>query len=376
MKKVPFFDYPGIYKRFENEFKHIFNDVCSRGSFILQDDLERFELELSNYLNVKHVIGVADGTNAIYLGLKALDIGVGDEVIISSHTYVATANAIEMVGAVPVFADIDKDNLLCPVSAAEKINSKTKAIMPTQLNGRCANMDELRALANKYNIHLAEDSAQGLGARYGEQFAGTFGAFGTLSFYPAKLIGCFGDGGAIMTNDSILAEKLLAMRDHGRDESGEVTMWGTNSRLDNLQAAFLSLRLKHFNEDIKRRREIANRYQNGLCHLKTITLPPAPDITGTNFDVYQNYECSADNRDELRSFLQDKGIGTLIQWGGSPVHHFKGLGFGKEKFNNLTRTDLFFEACLMLPMNMSLTNDDVDYIIENIKNFYQMPERI
>ena len=173
-----------------------------------------------------------------------------------------------------------------------------------------------------------------------------------------------------MTNDTKLAEKLWAMRDHGRDPSGRVAMWGTNSRLDNLQAAFLNIRLRHFHEDVTRRREIAELYQNGLGDLKEMGLPPAPNSDGLNFDVYQNYECTAERRDELRPFLQGQGIGTLIQWSGVPIHHFKELGYGKEKFNDLYRTDEFFDSCLMLPMNMSLTNDDVDYIIENIRKFY------
>ncbi|MFL2840386.1 MAG: DegT/DnrJ/EryC1/StrS family aminotransferase [Pseudohongiellaceae bacterium] len=370
MRKVPFFDYPGIYTRFKGQFDQIFQDVCSRGAFILQKDLAEFEAELAEFLNVKHVLGVADGTNAMYLGLQALGIGVGDEVIISSHTYVATANAIQMVGASPIFADIDENYLLCPAAAASKITNKTRAIMPTQLNGRCANMDGLRSLAEDNQLVLAEDSAQGLGARYGNEFAGTFGSFGTLSFYPAKLIGCFGDGGAIMTNDDALAEKMNAMRDHGRDANGEVTIWGTNSRLDNLQAAFLRLRLKHFGEDMERRREIAGRYQRGLGDLSEMGLPPSPNDSSPHFDVFQNYECTADRRDELRQFLQNKGIGTLIQWGGVPVHHFEGLGYGKEKFTDLSNTDKFFERCLMLPMNMSLTNDDIDYVIESIIGFY------
>jgi len=370
MRKVPFFDYPGIYNRFKGEFDQIFQDVCSRGAFILQKDLEEFETELAMFLNVKHVLGVADGTNAIYLGLKALGIGVGDEVITSPHTYVATANAIQMVGASTIFADIDQDYLLCPKAAASKITKQTKAIMPTQLNGRCADMPGLRALADDNKLFLTEDSAQGLGARYGNEFAGTFGSFGTLSFYPAKLIGCFGDGGAIMTNDDELAEKMKAMRDHGRDAAGKVTMWGTNSRLDNLQAAFLRLRLKHFDEDMARRREIAGRYQNGLGDLNEMGLPPAPCDNSERFDVYQNYECTADRRDQLRLFLQDKGIGTLIQWGGVPVHHFDSLGYGQDKFTDLSNTDQFFERCLMLPMNMSLTDDDVDYVIDSITSFY------
>ena len=354
----------------EGEFDQIFQDVCSRGAFILQKDLEEFEAELANFLNVKHVLGVADGTNAMYLGLQALGIGIGDEVIISPHTYVATANAIQMVGASTIFADIDQDYLLCPKAAASKITKQTKAIMPTQLNGRCADMPGLRALTKNNKLFLTEDSAQGLGARYGNEFAGTFGSFGTLSFYPAKLIGCFGDGGAIMTNDHGLAEKMRAMRDHGRDETGKVTMWGTNSRLDNLQAAFLRLRLKHFDEDIERRREIADHYQRGLGNLSEMGLPPSSDDGSPHFDVFQNYECTADRRDQLRVFLQDKGIGTLIQWGGVPVHHFDGLGYGKEKFTDLSNTDQFFERCLMLPMNMSLTNSDIDYVIASIVDFY------
>ena len=370
MRRVPFFDYPSIYKRFQGEFDQIFQDVCSRGAFILQKDLEEFEAELANFLNVKHVLGVADGTNAMYLGLQALGIGIGDEVIISPHTYVATANAIQMVGASTIFADIDQDYLLCPKAAASKITKQTKAIMPTQLNGRCADMPGLRALTKNNKLFLTEDSAQGLGARYGNEFAGTFGSFGTLSFYPAKLIGCFGDGGAIMTNDHGLAEKMRAMRDHGRDETGKVTMWGTNSRLDNLQAAFLRLRLKHFDEDIERRREIADHYQRGLGNLSEMGLPPSSDDGSPHFDVFQNYECTADRRDQLRVFLQDKGIGTLIQWGGVPVHHFDGLGYGKEKFTDLSNTDQFFERCLMLPMNMSLTNSDIDYVIASIVDFY------
>ena len=188
MRNVPFFDYPGIYNRFKSEFDSIFQDVCSRGAFILQSDLEKFEKELANFLNVKHALGVADGTNALYLGLNSLGIGSGDEVIISSHTYVATANAIQMVGAKPIFADIDENNLLCPSSARLKITKNTKAIMPTQLNGRCANMDEIRSICDEHKLILAEDSAQGLGARESGTHAGGFGRFGTLSFYPAKLI--------------------------------------------------------------------------------------------------------------------------------------------------------------------------------------------
>ena len=296
LRNIPFFNYPAIYTRFEKEFDAAFKDVCSRGAFILQKDLAEFEEALSNFLKVKHVLGVADGTNAMFIGLKALDIEPDDEIIISSHTYVATAAAIHLVGAIPVFADIDENNLLSAVDAEKKISTKTKAIMPTQLNGRCANMDEIRKVAEKHNLLVLEDSAQGLGARFRGQFAGTFGSFGTLSFYPAKLIGCFGDGGAVMTNDDKVAEKLALWRDHGRDHKGIVSSWGTNSRLDNLQAAFLNIRLRHYEEDMCRRRQIARRYDEAFSAQPGLIPPPGPDENTDFFDVYQNYEIAAEDR--------------------------------------------------------------------------------
>ena len=370
MREIPFFDYPSIYKRFSQEFDGIFKDVCSRGAFILQDDLRDFEKSLAKFIGVKHVFGVADGTNALVIGLRALGIGNGDEVIISSHTYIATAAAVHMVGATPVFADIGADNLLSAAAAEKKITSKTRAIMPTQVNGRCANMDEIRAVAEKHKILVLEDSAQGLGARFKGQHAGTFGPFGTLSFYPAKLIGCFGDGGAVMTNDDEMAEKLSLWRDHGRNEKGEVVAWGTNARLDNLQAGFLKLRLDHYQEDMDRRREIAKRYHEALSGHDQLYLPPGPVENGDHYDVYQNYEIAGENRDALRTHLQEKGIRTIVQWAGTPVHHLSELGFGKEKYDDLDRTNWFFERCLMLPMHMALSDDDVDYIIENVLSFY------
>lgn len=370
MKSVKFFDYPSIYKRFQNEFNATFHEVCNRGAFILQRDLEEFETELSDFLGIKHVFGVADGTNAMVIGFRALGIGHGDEVIISSHTYVATAAAIHMVGATPVPADIDENNMLCSQSVEKKITRRTKAIMPTQLNGRCANMTKLSNIAKNYDLMLVEDSAQGLGAKYKGQSAGSFGQFGTLSFYPAKLIGCFGDGGAVMTNNDDTAESLKLWRDHGRNASGEVVAWGTNARLDNLQAAFLKIRLKHFDEDIIRRREIAALYDEGLSDIDKLYLPPSPTENNEYFDVYQNYELASENRDELKEFLLQNGIGTIIQWAGTPIHHFESLGFGRGKVTDLRKTDWFFERCLMLPMHMGMSNTDVDYVIEVVRKFH------
>lgn len=369
MRQIAFFDYPQIYKRFEEQFDAIFKDVCSRGAFILQNDLIDFENNLAAFLNIGNAYGVADGTNAMILGLQACGIGPGDEVLISSHTYIATAAAIKAVGAEPVFVDIGDDFMFCADDAANKITASTKAVMPTQLNGRCCNMDEVLELSSKYNLSVFEDSAQGLGARFKGKAAGTFGKFGTISFYPAKLMGCFGDGGAVLTDDPEIAEKLFLLRDHGRNSAGEVVDWGTNSRLDNLQAAFLNFRLSHYDEDIQRRRQIARMYDDGFAKCKQIYCPPGPS-DGEHFDVYQNYELAAEYRDQLRDWLSERGVKTIIQWAGKPVHHFEKLGYGKSKFATLSKTDWFFERCLMLPMHMGLSDEDVDYIVEQTCAFY------
>ena len=369
MREIPFFDYPAIYKRYESDFDRIFKDVCSRGAFILQDDLTKFEQNLATFLGVGTATGVADGTNAIILGLKACGIGSGDEVIIASHTYIATAAAVKIVGAEPIFADIGEDFLFCPKSAEKLITKKTKALMPTQLNGQCCQMDQIEALANNYDLMLFEDSAQALGAKFRGKSAGTFGMFGTLSFYPAKVLGCFGDGGAILTNDKGVADRISLLRDHGRDAGGEVVDWGTNSRLDNLQAAFLDFRLRSYSEDMLRRRSIAAMYDEAFSGYPELSLPRAP-TSDCYFDIYQNYELAAENRDELRGWLLNKGIKTIVQWAGSPVHHFSNLGYGREKFSHLEKTNWFFDRCLMLPMHMSLSDADVNYIIEQVSAFY------
>lgn len=213
---------------------------------------------------------------------------------------------------------------------------------------------------------IAEDAAQALGSKFDGRHAGTFGRFGTISFYPAKLLGCFGDGGAIITNDDGLARKIALLRDHGRNEDGRVVAWGYNSRLDNLQAAILNYKLKAFPGDIERRRSIARAYQSGLSTLQELTLPPSPDSDFRHFDVYQNYELEADRRDGLKKHLEEKGIRTIIQWAGTPVHQFKELGFTV----SLPKTDALFSRCLMLPMNTALSDEDVAYIVAQIRDFY------
>ena len=251
--------------------------------------------------------------------------------------------------------------------AVEKaITRQTRVIMPVQLNGRTCNMDKIQDLARKNQLTIIEDSAQALGSHFKGRYAGTFGAAGTFSFYPAKLLGCFGDGGALVTNDDDLARQVRLMRDHGRDESGHVVAWGLNSRLDNLHAALLNYKFKTYHEAIQRRREIASLYDQELRDVSELVLPPPPDANDDHFDVYQNYEIEAGRRDELKDCLAACGIGTMVQWGGTPVHQFRELGFHQ----NLPATDQIFERCLMLPINEMISNEDVAYICAKLKGFY------
>lgn len=364
---IPFFNYQALFSEHEQELVDIFKDVGSRGAYILQKDLEDFERNLADFMNVKYAFGVANGTDALDIALRAAGIGAGDEVIVPSHTYIASAAAIHFSGATPVLAELGPDHMLDADHAETLMTDKTRAIMPVQVNGRTCNMDQIQEIAEKHTLKIIEDAAQGLGSKFKGKHAGTFGLAGTISFYPAKLLGCLGDGGAIVTNDDAMAEKMFLLRDHGRNEEGEVVAWGVNSRLDNLQAAFLDFKLKNYHHDIQRRREIAKLYQEGLGDLDQLALPPAPDEDGPHFDVYQNYELEADSRDELKDYLAEQGVRTIIQWAGTPVHQFQKLGFDVD----LPKTDKFFTRCLMLPMNMSLTDDEVAYIIEKIRAFYQ-----
>jgi len=356
-----------VFKSKEEDFIRIFKEVGNRGAFILQKDLVEFEEGIAKFTGTNYCLGVANGTDALWLALMAAGIGKGDEVILSSHTYIATAAAIHFVGAKPVPADCKTDHMIDPESVEKLITSKTKAIMPTQLNGRCCDMDSLNLLANKYNLIIIEDAAQGLGAKFKGNGIGHYSKGATISFYPAKNLGSFGDAGAFITNDKEMYEKVMLLRDHGRNDEGKFVMWGFNSRLDNLQAAFLNFKLSYYNDEIARRREIAQLYDDNLKDIKELLLPPPPEASSSYFDVYQNYEIEAKKRDDLKLFLKENGIGTLIQWNGQPVHTINTLGFENII---LPYTEEMFTKCLMLPMNTSLSNEDVLYVCTQIKAFY------
>lgn len=365
-RSVPFFNYAKAFTQDEESYVNIFRDVLRRGAFIMQRDLAEFEEHLAAYLGVKHALGLANCTDALIISLRAAGVGPGDEVIFPSHTMVASPSSVFFVGATPVPVECGADHLIDPAAIEPAITKRTRAIMPVQLNGRTADMDAIGAIAQKHGLVIVEDSAQALGSKFRGRFAGTFGAAGNFSFYPAKTLGCFGDGGGIVTNDDAIAAKVRLYRDHGRDaQSGEVVQWGLNSRLDNMQAAFLDFQFKSYDSAIARRRAIASLYDRRLRSLEQVQPPPAPDA-GDHFDVFQNYEIEADRRDELRAYLKDRGVGTLVQWGGKAVHQWKKLGFHQK----LPRTERMFERCIMLPMNTTLTDEDVEYVCDMVRAFY------
>jgi len=366
MKNVPFFNYQSLFKDNEKNLIEIFSDIGERGAYIMQDDLSNFESKIEKYTGIKHAIGVANATDALQLLLKAGGVGAGDEVIFCSHTMVATASAIAFTGATPIPVEAGSDHLIDPGSIIKAITSRTKAIVPTQLNGRVADMDKILDIAQEYGLQIYEDSAQALGAKYKGQCAGSFGLGGCISFYPAKTLGCFGDGGIVLTNDDNIYNAVKLMRDHGRGEDGNVSVWGFNSRLDNLQAAILDFFFQDYDKTVKRRRHIADLYHEELKDINELVLPPATDSNNNHFDIYQNYEIEAQRRDELKSFLSDNGIGTLIQWGGKAVHEFKDLGFTQ----SLPITEKIMRDSLMLPLNMTVTDVEIKYVCKCVRSFY------
>ena len=366
-RKIPFFDYTKLWTEEREDLINIIDRVASSGGFIMQDDLKSFENNLANYSDSNFAVGVGNATDGMEIFLQAIGLNRGDEIIISSHTMLATASAVIMAGGKPVPVDIDEDNLINPDAIESAITENTVGIMPTQLNGRICKMDKIKSIADRKKLFLVEDAAQALGAKYKGKHAGTFGLASSISFFPAKVMGSLGDAGGVLAQDADLYEKIYELHDHGRNSLGEVIRWGRNSRLDNIQAAILNFKFTNYSKVINRRREIANIYHEYLSDITELKLPNPPCKNSDNFDVFQNYELEADNRDLLKEYLSKNNIGTLIQWGGYAVHHHKNLGFNIE----LEKCDRFFQKCIMLPMNTFISNSDVKHISNKIREFYR-----
>lgn len=368
---IPFYNYTFNYKKNSKNLKKIFHKISSKGAYILQSDLENFENEIKKYTKSKYVLGVANATDGMQLFLIASGIKKNSEIIVSSHTMVATASAVNFAGYKPVPVEFGKDMLICPDSIEKSITSKTKALLVTHLNGRTCDMDRILKICNKYNLTLFEDAAQALGSRYKGKHAGTFGLASSISLYPAKILGCFGDGGLVLTNNTKLYNKLKKIRNHGINEkTKKIDYWGFNSRLDNLQAGFLSYFFKSHEKNIIRRRQIAKIYNEELKSVKELILPPFENCY-KNFDIFQNYEIICNNRNKLKAFLQKRGVGTLVQWNGVRINNLNLPNIKKKKLNS----DKLFSKLLLLPMNISLSNSDVKKICQEIKLFYNFDDK-
>ena len=366
--KIPFYDYARMYA-YEKQFVSPYiEDVLKRSDFILREDLAKFEDQLARYLDIEGVIGVANGTDALWLTLIAAGIESGDEVIIPSHTYIATADAIKFVGGVPVLVDCSEDHLIDINAISDAITPRTRAIIPVNLNGRACDLTLITELANNKDLIVIEDNAQGLGAKLNGQSTGSFGIASSLSFFPAKILGCYGDGGAVVTNSEEIKKSILKLRNHGRNHEGLVVGWGFNSRLDNLQAAILSAKLPLLDSGISKRREIASAYCKGLEDVEQIKLPEPPKTDALRFDSFQNFEIEAENRDELIKYLSQNGIGTSLPWGGKAIHEFNLPGV---KVMDLKQTIEIFKKVLLLPLNQYLTFEEIDYVIKAVRDFYK-----
>jgi dTDP-4-amino-4,6-dideoxygalactose transaminase len=304
---VPFLDLSAQYKSLESEWLAAIRETGSRGSFILGPHTQAFEKEFAEYVGVKHAIAVANGTDSLYLSLRALGSGKGDEVITTPFTFFASAETIDMVGATPVFVDILPDSFcLDPASVRAKITPNTRAIMPVHIFGHPSEMGEIMEIAKKHKLAVIEDCAQSFGALHDGKVVGSLGDTGSFSFYPTKVLGCYGDGGMVTTNSDAVNEHIRRLRNHGAVKPFLHTEIGMNSRLDEVQAAVLRLKLRHIRDDIAGRQKVAAEYTKRLAGSPVKT--PALPRNGTH--VFNLYTVRIPKRDAVRQVLTDAQIGT------------------------------------------------------------------
>jgi len=346
---VKFINYPLQYQNIKKEIDSATQDCLSRGDLILRKDVEEFEHNLASFLGVKYAIGVNSGTDALTIALKTFNIGPGHEVITSGHTFWATAEAILNVGAKPRFVGINYNLTMNTREIKNAINSHTKAIIPVHLAGEMCDMEKIIDISNQNNLIVIEDAAQALGAKQEGISAGTWGDVGCFSFYPAKILGAYGDAGALVTDNINVAEITRELRNHGNRGKRE---GGINSRLDNLQAAILNVKFKYLKDAITRRKEIAILYDSGLLGCDKLLLPRPREI-------YQDYIVNASAYQlSLFQFLKDNGIETILD------HYDFPDNFRRPESVETLRA-------LRLPIDPVLTNEQVNYVIIKIKEFYE-----
>lgn len=363
--RVPYVNPGEHYRRLKSEIDATFTDVLSRGDLICRGDLKRFEENLAAFVGTKYAVGLNSGYDALHVALRAAGIGPGDEVITVAHTFVATVSAIVNVGATPVLVDVGQDFNIDMDDFERAITSQTKAVLPVHLNGRICDMGRLKEIAEEHNLMVIEDAAQALGATYNGKGAGSWGLAGCFSLYPFKILGAFGDAGALTTDDPEIARIATLLRYNGEDrETREYHYHGFTCLLDNLQAAFLDVKLRYLPQWIEWRWHLAGLYYQGLSDLPQLDLP---HFDGDEYeDVYQNYVIRADRRDELVAYLKEKGVETFVQWD-KPMYAHKGLELSEY---HLPETERICERVMSLPMYAELEEWQVEHVIECIREFY------
>ena len=365
--RVPFVNARLQYSRIKQEIDGAISDCLTNGDLIYRRHLKDFEAELARFVGVKYAVGVNSGYHALHFSLLAAGVGPGDEVITVAHTFVATVSAIVHCGATPVLVEVGPDHNMVPREVERAITPRTKAILPVHLNGRMADMTAIGAIAKKAGLVVIEDAAQSLGASVDGMRAGSVGLTGCFSFYPFKILGGLGDGGAVTTNDERVAQMVSRLRYNGEDrETGEYHYHGYTALLDNVWAAVLSVKLKHLPAWIEHRRMIAGLYHKALHDVASIQLPPQDDPR--YFDVFQNYVITTAQRDELRSHLREDGIETLVSWP-KPMWEHAGLNLPNP---GLAGTERICREVISLPMSAETTPEHVEIVAGSIRKFFAM----
>ncbi len=353
----------GFYK-YQEEFETKAIDVLRSGWYVLGNEVKQFESEFANYVGAKHCVGLASGLDALWIAFRILGIGAGDEVIVQGNTYIASVMGITMNGATPVFVEPDEYFNIDASKIEEKITDKTKAILVVHLYGQASNMGAIVDICKKYNLRLVEDCAQSHGAKFNGKTTGTFGDIGCFSFYPSKNLGAFGDAGAIVTNDDSIAEDIRVFRNYGSEKRYYNKVVGANSRLDEIQAGFLRVRLKHLDELALEKKQICERYLSELKNDK-IELPKTRE--GATH-IWHQFVIKTDYRDELIKYLDDKGIGTIIHYP-IPPHLSEAYQYLNLKEGALPITEQFAKTVLSIPLYNGMTKEEQEYVLEAINSF-------
>ncbi len=363
--RIPFFDFSREISFIGPEVEEAIHNVLVSGRYILGEELESFENAFASFSGCRYAVGVASGTDALFLALKALGVGEGDEVITVANTFAATALAILYTGARPVFIDIGKDSFLMdPQCIEDAVTEKTKAIIPVHLYGQCADMESINNIASRHGLFVLEDACQAHGALYRGRPAGSLGDIAAFSFYPTKNLSCYGDGGMVVTNSRDLYEKLSLLRNYGQNDRYHYALAGYNSRLDEVHAAVLRVKLGYLEGWIDKRTCIAREYDNVLGKANKVR----SNLFRESRHAYHLYVAAVDRRDELISYLEDRGIETMIHYP-VPLHKldaFKDSCIWRDLDNTEKRT----REILSLPLNQWLKQEEVEYITDSIRGFY------